>query len=192
MNDFVSPDEDLDGSHGPTGQVSKDADSGGTRRSTRLRNPWLAAVAVAATVALGGMVFGGWVQYQRHEKDEATKEALGAAQEYVAKLTNLDSQAVDARVADILDGSTGEFKDSFNKSSPQLRRQLVESQVRTRGFVVEAAVKSATPNKVVVLMFVDEALRNRDSGQIQLDHSRIKITMVKLDGRWVARKVQLL
>ncbi|ORV80398.1 hypothetical protein AWC07_21305 [Mycobacterium gastri] len=173
-------------------RVSRYADSAGVARSTRRNHRWLDVVAVAVVAALGGLVFGGWVLFQQHQKDEAAKEALGAAQNYVLKLTNLDSETVDARFADIMDGSTGEFHDSYRKSSQQFRQELVERQVHTRGSVVAAAVKSATPDKVVVLMFVDESIGNRDNSRSQLDHVRIKVTMVKLHGRWMARKVQLL
>ncbi|WP_373425074.1 hypothetical protein [Mycobacterium simiae] len=173
-------------------QVTEDADAAGGGRLARLSNRRLGAVAAALVIALGGLIFGGWVLFRQHQKDEAASEALAAARNYVVKLTNLDSEAVDARFADILDGSTGEFKDSYGKSNQQLRQQLIDRQVHTRGSVVEAAVKSATPDKVVVLMFVDESVSNRDSTRSELDHSRIKMTMVKVDGRWVARKVQLL
>ncbi|KAA1245945.1 hypothetical protein F0Q45_23725 [Mycobacterium simiae] len=177
---------------GPVPQVTEDADAAGGGRLARLSNRRLGAVAAALVIALGGLIFGGWVLFRQHQKDEAASEALAAARNYVVKLTNLDSEAVDARFADILDGSTGEFKDSYGKSNQQLRQQLIDRQVHTRGSVVEAAVKSATPDKVVVLMFVDESVSNRDSTRSELDHSRIKMTMVKVDGRWVARKVQLL
>ncbi|VAZ77697.1 hypothetical protein LAUMK4_03549 [Mycobacterium persicum] len=176
----------------PLARVGRYADAVGAVRSARPNHRWLDVVAVAVVAALGGLLFGGWVLFQQHQKDDAAKEALDAAQNYVLKLTNLDSEAVDARFADIMDGSTGEFNDSYRKSSQQFRKELVERQVHTRGSVVAAAVKSATPDKVVVLMFVDESISNRDNSRSQLDHVRIKMTMVKLNGRWMARKVQLL
>ncbi|WP_232070540.1 hypothetical protein [Mycobacterium lacus] len=172
--------------------VVKGIKGSGAGRASRLKTRWLGALAVAVVFGVAGLAFGGWLLFQQHQRNEAASQALAAARNYVVKLTNLDSDAVDARFGDILDGSTGEFRDSYGKSGQQLRQMVVDNQVHTRGSVVEAAVKSATANKVVVLMFVDESISNRNSPRSQIDHSRIKLTMVKLDGRWVARKVQLL
>ncbi|VBA59943.1 hypothetical protein [Mycobacterium attenuatum] len=179
-------------SAGQGSAVTPGADAAGPARSTRRNHRWLDVVAVAVVAGLVGLALGGWVMFRQYQKDDAAQEALRAAQNYVLKLTNLDSEAVDSSFADILNGSTGEFNDLYRKSSQQFRQELTERQLHTRGSVVAAAVKSATPDKVVVLMFVDESIRSRDSSRSQLDHVCIKMTMVKLNGRWVARKVQLL
>ncbi|SON61637.1 hypothetical protein MSIMFI_03153 [Mycobacterium simulans] len=205
MNDMISSGEGASAARGPADDgdsvetppaqngesVATVTDDDGAGRAARLKTRWLGAIAAAVVLAVAGLGFGGWVLFQEHQRNEAAEEALAAARNYIVKLTNVDSDAVDAKSGDILDGSTGEFKDSYGKSRQQLRQMLVDNQVHTRGSIVEAAVKSATPNKVVVLMFVDESISNRNSPRSQIDHSRIKLTMVKRDGRWVARKVQL-
>ncbi|COW45007.1 membrane protein [Mycobacterium tuberculosis] len=93
---------------------------------------------------------------------------------------------------DILEGSTGEFKDKYGKSSAHLRQLLADNRVATHGTVVAASVKSATTNKVVVLMFIDQSVSNRNSPTPQIDRSRIKVIMDKVNGRWLASKVELL
>lgn len=210
MNDSVSSEEGANVARGHVRQGDS-AQTGHRRRGTRNANGgavpaaragcstglsirWFGAgvASLAVAIALGVAIGGGWVLFQQHQKQQAATEALAAAQNYVVKLTNLDSEAIDANFTAILDGSTGDFRDAYGRSVDQLRQQLVDRQIHTRGSVVEAAVKSVTPNKVVVLMFVDQSIRNRDSPRVQLDHSRIEINMVKLNGRWVAGEVQLL
>ncbi|MFV4456600.1 hypothetical protein ACNJTT_17455, partial [Mycobacterium tuberculosis] len=119
-------------------------------------------------------------------------QALQAARSYVVKLATMDCERIDHNMRDILEGSTGEFKDKYGKSSAHLRQLLADNRVATHGTVVAASVKSATTNKVVVLMFIDQSVSNRNSPTPQIDRSRIKVIMDKVNGRWLASKVELL
>lgn len=159
-------------------------------RSTGSAIRWVGII--AAVVLLVGLGFCGWVLFQGHQKDVAAAQALAAARSYVLTLTNIDSTSLDDGMGNILDGATGEFKDKYGKSTEHLRQVLLDSQAVTHGTVVEATVKSATKDKVVVLMFVDQSVSNRNSPTPQIDRSRIKMTMNKVAGRWLASKVELL
>jgi Mce-associated membrane protein len=44
---------------------------------------------------------------------------------------------------------------------------------------------------VVVLLLVDQAVTNVAFPDPQIDRSRIRMTMEKVDGRWLASKVEL-
>jgi Mce-associated membrane protein len=151
---------------------------------------WLtaAALVVSLTGATGDL---GWLRFQRYQADIAAAQAFDAAQKYAFKLANFDANAIDQHFADIHDGSTGEFQGRHAKHSERLRRLLVDNQVTARGSVVEAAVKSTGPAKVVVLLLVDQAVTNVAFPDPQIDRSRIRMTMEKVDGRWLASKVEL-
>lgn len=163
----------------------------GRPKGDRLTRTGRLAAAVAV-VALVGAAYGGWSLYQRHEKDVAAAQALAAAEKYVVTLTNVDSDAIDANAADILDGSTGEFNDFYTKSREQHRQLLVDNKVTARGKVVESAVKSADTNKVQVLLMVDQSVSNLADPEPQIDRSRVKMTMEKVDGRWLVSRMELL
>jgi Mce-associated membrane protein len=77
-------------------------------------------------------------------------------------------------------------------STPRLRRLLIDHKATARGHVTESAVKSATRNKVVVVLLVNQAVRNKDNSEPVVDRSRIRMTMEKNDRRWLASKVELL
>jgi Mce-associated membrane protein len=79
----------------------------------------------------------------------------------------------------------------YVKSSAQLRRALVENKASAHGVVVESAVRSATTDTVEVMLFVDQSVSNVSAPEPRLDRSRVEITMQKVDGRWLASKVQL-
>jgi Mce-associated membrane protein len=106
-------------------------------------------------------------------------------------LTSIDSAKVDENFDAVLDGATGEFKDMYSQSSGELRQLLIDNKATAHGVVVESAVQSATKDKVVVLLFVDQSVTNTNVPDPRMDRSRIKMTMEYVDDRWRASKVEL-
>lgn len=158
------------------------------RWGTRLR--WV--VAAAVIFAVGAAT--GWVAQERlhqHSKEIAEIQALDAARKYAVALTTIDAQAIDRTAATILDGSTGEFKDLYTKSRDRLRQVLLDHHAVARGRVVEAAVKSASADKVEVLLFIDQSISNRDFPKLQIDRSRVRMTLNNVGGRWLVSRVEL-
>ncbi|WP_245908602.1 Mce protein [Mycobacterium neglectum] len=167
-------------------EAEEDADK---PRWTKRALRWAAVAAVAAVVAVAG--WEGWLLYQQHQTDVAAEQALDAATKYAVVLTSIDTNALDQNFTEVLDGSTGEFKDMYAKSSTQLRQLLVDNKATAHGVVIDAAVKSATKDKVEVLLFVDQSVSNLAVPDPRIDRSRIKMTMEKVDGRWLASQVEL-
>ena len=140
---------------------------------------------------LGASGFLGWQVWQQREIAAASRDAQAAAVHYAQVLTSIDSNNVDQNFADVLNGATGEFKDMYSRSSSQLRQLLVDNKATARGVVIDSAVKSASKNQVVVLMFVDQTVANKAAPDPRIDRSRVKMTMDKVDGAWLASKVEL-
>lgn len=161
-----------------------------TRKDRRGKVARRVAAAVLAIV-LAGAGYEGWLLFQQHQKDVAADQALTAAKKYILALTSVDTNAIDKNFAEVLDGSTGEFKDMYTKSSAQLRQTLIDNKAAAHGSVVDAAVQSASEDKVDVVLFVDQSVSNGTAPTPQLDRSRVKMTMEKVDGRWLASKVDL-
>ena len=102
----------------------------------------------------------GWLLWQQRQVEPAGEDARQAAVSYAQVLTSIDSNKVDENFAQVLDGATGEFKDMYSESSVQLRQLLIDNKATAHGVVVDSAVKSATKDKVVVLLFVDQSVTN--------------------------------
>lgn len=151
----------------------------------------LAALAILVVGALAGSGFLGWQLWQLRQVEQAGDAAQQAAVEYAQVLTSIDSNKVDENFAAVLDGATGEFKDMYSKSSTELRQLLIDNKASAHGVVLESAVQSATKDKVVVLLFVDQSVRNASVPDPRIDRSRIKMTMEYVDGHWRASKVEL-
>ncbi|MEN4479483.1 Mce protein [Mycolicibacterium cosmeticum] len=160
-----------------------------TRRRFAVRARWVAALVLAAAVTL--CCYQGWLLYRLHQNRTAQAEAVEAARNFTLALTTLDPASIDENFGNVEHGATGEFKDMFTASSAQLRQALIDNKASAQGNVLEAAVKSAIADRVEVVLFVDQSVRNNAVPQAQLDRSRVTMTMQKVDGRWLASKVQL-
>ncbi|MFC8044060.1 hypothetical protein [Nocardia sp. NPDC057353] len=154
----------------------------------RFALPIVAAVAVAALVAVAILA---WQLREQRAVDDAAAAALDAARAYGTTLTSVDSNNLDQGFAAVLDGSTGEFKDMYSRSSGQLRQLLVDNKATGQGTVLDAAVKSATETKVEVLLFIDQTVTNAAAQDPRVDRSRVAMTMELVDGRWLASRVYL-
>ena len=69
-------------------------------------------------------------------------------------------------------------------------RQSLRGQAQR--IVVDAAVKSATPTRVEVLLFVDQSITNAANPSPRIDRNRIDMTMDLVGGRWLASNVEIL
>ena len=157
---------------------------------------WIAraAVALIAVLAIVSSAFAGifgWRLEKRDEADTAAREALTAAQTYAVTLTSIDSQNIDRDYTRALDGATGDFKNMYTQSSSQLREMLIDNKARSTGRVVDASVKSASADQVVVMLFVDQEITNSVCPDPRIDRSRIVMTMRSVGGRWMADKVEM-
>jgi Mce-associated membrane protein len=149
------------------------------------------ALAAAFVVLLAAVGFLGWKLWQDDQVTRASEQAQATAVQYAQILTSIDSAKVDENFDAVLDGATGEFKDMYSKSSVELRQLLIDNKAAAHGVVVESAVQSASKDKVVVLLFVDQSVSNSAVPDPRIDRSRIKMTMENVDGRWRASKVEL-
>jgi Mce-associated membrane protein len=161
------------------------------------KRPWgqylrrsIVPLVLVAALAVSGFL--GWQQWQQHRVTQAGQQAQQAAIGYAQVLTSIDSSNVDQNFRQVLDGATGEFKDMYTQSSVQLRQLLIENKATAHGVAVDSAIQSASPDKVVVLLFIDQTVTNSQLPDPRIDRSRIKMTMEKVNGRWLAAKVQLL
>ncbi|MGV0627607.1 hypothetical protein [Mycolicibacter minnesotensis] len=147
---------------------------------------WLAITTLVAASGCGGLL--AVRHYQNHLAGE---QALEAAEAYVLRLSNMDADDIDRDFAGIAEGATGQFSVMHTRASVKLRQQLIDSRATARGYVAEAVVKSADRNQAVLVLLVNQAVRNADNPEPVIDRSRIRMTMDNRDGRWLVSKVEL-
>lgn len=170
-----------------TGAVA--APTAPTAARVRRLAPALRYGAIALAALLIGAGYPGWLLAQQHRRDTAATAALAAARDYAVTLTSADPDTVDEKVDAIIAGATGDFKDRYTKSSAQLRKLMIDNQVSTRGTVRDAAVKSATADRVEVLLVVEQAVSNKAVSALGTDLTPVAITMQNVAGSWLAADV---
>jgi Mce-associated membrane protein len=159
-------------------------------RPPRLR--WRTLLAVTLTIAaLAGLAVLGWTVWHQRQITRAAHDAQQTAVAYAQTLTSIDSAKIDDNFTAVLNGATGDFKDMYTQASVQLRQLLLDNKASAHGVVVDSAVQSATTDKVVVLLFVDQTVTNTNVPDPRIDRSRVKITMINVDGGWRASRVEL-
>ncbi|WP_433710465.1 hypothetical protein ACQP2U_29550 [Nocardia sp. CA-084685] len=148
----------------------------------------IAVVGVSASVVAGIL---GWKMHDRDAVDVAARQAATTAQNYAITLTSIDSQHIEQNFAAVLSGATGEFKDTYTQSSNQLKTLLVQNNAVSKGKVVGSSIKSATKDRVEVMLFVDQEVTNSVSPDPRIDRSRMVMTMERVGDSWLASKVEL-
>lgn len=189
--------EDTESSADADAESDSEAPGDGDEKDSAERPSWIryAAFGAIAAVLVGALVFSGifgWKVWQQHQIDAAGEQALSVAIPYTETLTSIDSNDIDESFRKILNGATGDLKKDFTPASVQLRQLLLDNKASSHGKVVNSAIQFKSTDKVVLLMMVDQSITNTQRPDPRVDKSRMKITMEKIDGRWLASKLEYL
>ena len=142
----------------------------------------LPGVALALAVAAG---FLKWVDGSARQSDLAGIASVQAASESTVALLSYKHNTVDNDVAAARERLTGDFKDAYDS----LTHDVVipgakQKQISTIATVPAAASVSATENRAVVLVFVDQTLTMGNAAPTDTASS-VRVTLDKIDGRWL-------
>lgn len=182
-----APDDDDLAEPGDAAESGGGADGGAGARRRLLRRPvfvyGMAALLVLAP-ALGASVLKYWDSSARNSQIART-ESVEAARESVVAMLSYQPENVEGQLAAAQDRLTGEFRDSY----AGLTRDVVipgakQKRISTVANVPAAASVSATPDHAVVLVFVNQsAIVGSDAPTDTA--SSIRVTLDKIDGRWL-------
>ena len=147
----------------------------------------LAAGAAAAAVRLGA---------QAHDDAAvatARSTALAAARTEIRQILSYNYRTIGADLARARSDTTGEFRGEFGVLAGQLIGPAAAQQhTITWATVPGASVVSATADRVVVLLFIDQNTANKAQPQAQQVASQVRVTMQRVNGRWLVAQFQAL
>lgn len=168
----------------------------GRRRRTRITvrparprlTVWTAIVVIVC--ALTAAAVQGWQWDRQRQLEAATQQALAAARQTTVNFVTISAASVDRDLQRVADGATGDFKDEFTRSMPQVRAAVVQNKVDSQGTVLRAAVVSADRTSAVVLVAVDATVRNVNAPDGRLAHYRIRVNLALVGTAWLVSTLE--
>lgn len=153
-----------------------------TGRPRRLLTVWAVVIVV---LAIGvGVVF---VQAQQYRADEQGRgEALKAAKKNLSEVLSYSFRTIDDDVSRAKEHLTGKFADDFSQFADKLIVPNAKSnQITTDVEVVANSSVDVQDDRVVALLFVNQTTNQKGAKEPRIDGSRIRLTMERIDDRWL-------
>ena len=161
-----------------------------TARSGRFALPGLSLLAVVLVAACAVLLIVGHNQStQRSDLVEAREAAVRAARQALINLDSISLTTIDADLARVIAGSTGQFKDLFSKSSADLKGIVVQRKSISTASVRSAGVVRADEDTATVLVAVDRTLKDNTTPQGVVQHDRWKVELERHGGRWLVAEL---
>ncbi|GAA1668190.1 hypothetical protein [Fodinicola feengrottensis] len=168
----------------------------GRRRRRRTTNRWLpfqaasglTLVVLLLLVVLMGAVSGGLVFWQAYDADAATARtaAVAAAAVQAQTLFSYDYRHLDRDIAASRKVITGQLATDYVKTSTLVvGPQATANKAVVAATVTASSVVTAAPGQVTVLVFLNQAVQNKNVQGTRLDQYRVRMVMQKVSGKWL-------
>ncbi len=149
--------------------------------ATRRPRSLVLAVVAAATALLCAAA--GWLvvsDRQREAVSDARTAALAQARTSAETVLSYDYATLDDDFRSALALSTGEFAEEYRRTSAEVVRPLASTtQATVVARVVDAGVVSASADRVVVLVFVNQTTTSNRLDGPKTDLTRVRMTMAR-------------
>ncbi|MFD8725899.1 hypothetical protein ACFV2H_50265 [Streptomyces sp. NPDC059629] len=158
----------------------------------------LGVVLVAALVAAAVL---GWQYRQGRQAEQARGEALAAARQAAPVVLSYDYRHLDRDFSRARALLTGHFRDQYGKTTKAVvaptatkYHGVVKATVATPadGGAPAVSVVSATPDRAVVLLFVNQVTRSTQVPEPRLDLNRVRMTLTRTSDGWKVSGVDAL
>lgn len=149
---------------------------------------WIAAAAVL------GLCAATFLLYQRVDQasdvDAARQSAMDAARTGLPRLLSYDYHTLDKDLAGARAGTTGAFRDQFAELTTKVVAPAAQQQqIVTKTTVTGASVVSADPDRVVLLVFLDQVTQTKADPSSRIDGARVRVTLQRQDGQWLVSEL---
>jgi Mce-associated membrane protein len=141
--------------------------------------------ALLLVTALAVIVAGQWWLHQRRDDDAQKEAARRAAEHAVSTVLSYDYRRIQEGIHRSRDLLTGSARKQFVDLARPLKTTAPQLQAQVTARVTSTAVLSMHPESARVLLFVDQRSISKDLTRPRVDQSRIAVTLVSRDGRWL-------
>jgi Mce-associated membrane protein len=119
----------------------------------------------------------------------ANQAAVAAAKSEVHSILSYDYRSISTDIARAKLDTTGVFAHQYASTASQLLSEAQQVKAIVQATIGSSGVVSSAPNQVVVLLFVDQASVRQTSGKTtpttRIDQSRVRVTMSRVNGKWL-------
>lgn len=119
----------------------------------------------------------------------ARENGLTEAAALTQKVLSYNWQTLDADIKGAEAVSAPGFRAEYAKTMSGVRAQTVQNQVKLTASAVASSIVSATPDKVVALVFVNQVTTAKGTTNQRLDQNRVLVTLTRDGGEWRVSKM---
>lgn len=148
------------------------------------------AVVTALVIGLAGWMF--WLDHQATATDRARRDGLAASVTAAQTILSYDHRRIDADIAAATRLATGKFRTDYADTSKTLVPVAKQYRAVVKATVKASSVVRADPDRVVTLLFVDQATQSTRVQGTKVDLARVRVTMVKSGDAWRVSQVEAL
>lgn len=176
------------------GDGDGDGDDNQPSRVRRWR-PKLATVLGGVAVLVSGALMAAsgymvWFHQQAEREQQRRAEFSAAASQAAVTLMSIDSATAKDNVQQIIDNSTGPFREDIESTSEDLVKAAQDSKATTKATARASAVQSMDGDSAVVLVSTATTVSNSAGANQQPRNWRLSVTMVKDGGQIKMSKVE--
>ncbi|SCK27907.1 hypothetical protein [Streptomyces sp. WMMB 322] len=170
-------------------------------RARRGRGTRVALLAALVVVGLVSAAVLGLLQHSGEGAREARTQALAAARKAAPDILSYRYRHLDRDFAKARTHLTGGFRKEYAKTTekvvgPTAKKYKGEVTATVAepgsGGTPAASVVSASPDRVVVLLFMNQVTKNTQAKSPRVDLNRVRLTMVPTAGTWKVSAVDAL
>jgi Mce-associated membrane protein len=144
--------------------------------------PAIRWIAVAVILVIGGLLW--YDQVRIKDADNAARDCLAVAPAAATAIFSYDYRTFDAGVANGRSFTTGTFTDEYAKTTAALKDTAVKEQAVVSAQTSVGGVVDAGPDRVEVLLYVNQYRRNVNISGEKVDQNRVVLTLTRVDGNW--------
>lgn len=185
------------GTDGSPGSPGAAAGGPGTqvpdRQPLRLRGATTVVLAVLCLVAAGVVGVSLWRDGQARAAAPTTgpvssvsarESGAAAARKLSAQVLSYGWRTLDRDARDVQRVSSPSFARQYARTMASVRAQTLRTKVTLTAKAVEVGVVTASPTRVVALVFLDQTTRTQGSSRTRQDQNRVLVTVTADGGEW--------
>lgn len=167
------------------------------QRAGRVPRRWRTGIVAVLAVAVVGVGVGDGIlaaQASGNTTTQADRDAaVAAAKTEIGQILTYNYKTLSADLARASADTTGQFGGEFKVMAGQMiGPQAAQQQTVTKAVVPVAAAVNSSGNQVTVLVFVDQSTSNKQQPKPQVNASQLRVTMQKVNGRWLVEQFEAL